>query len=45
MTASGDVADPPATVLVVRAIRPDDGAALQAFHHRLSADTIHYRFF
>jgi RimJ/RimL family protein N-acetyltransferase len=31
--------------LVVRAIRSDDATALQAFHHRLSADTVRNRFF
>lgn len=31
--------------LVVRAIRPDDTAGLQAFHGRLSAETIRKRFF
>jgi RimJ/RimL family protein N-acetyltransferase len=47
MTTRAGVADPPASVpgLVIRAIRPDDAAALQAFHHRLSADTIRNRFF
>ena len=46
MTGPG-VADHPVMVpgLVVRAIRPDDAVALQAFHHRLSADTIRNRFF
>jgi RimJ/RimL family protein N-acetyltransferase len=47
MTASAEVADPPAAVpgLLVRAIRPDDAAELQVFHQRLSADTIRNRFF
>ncbi|GAC1340539.1 MAG: hypothetical protein NVSMB29_09600 [Candidatus Dormibacteria bacterium] len=31
--------------LVVRAIRPDEAPALQAFHHRLSPDTVRRRFF
>lgn len=31
--------------LILRAIRPDDASALQAFHRRLSADTIRNRFF
>jgi RimJ/RimL family protein N-acetyltransferase len=31
--------------LVVRSIRSDDAAALQAFHERLSADTVRKRFF
>jgi RimJ/RimL family protein N-acetyltransferase len=47
VTTSVRAAHPPAAVpgLVVRAIRPDDTAALQAFHHQLSSDTIHNRFF
>jgi GNAT superfamily N-acetyltransferase len=37
----------PATgsAVVVRSIRPDDAAALQAFHRRLSDDTVRNRFF
>lgn len=31
--------------LIVRAIRPDDAPSLQAFHHRLSPDTVRNRFF
>ncbi len=31
--------------IVVRSIRSDDAKALQAFHHRLSADTVRKRFF
>jgi GNAT superfamily N-acetyltransferase len=31
--------------IYVRAIRPDDGPRLQAFHARLSTDSIVYRFF
>jgi RimJ/RimL family protein N-acetyltransferase len=47
VNTSVGVADPPAAVpgLVIRAIRADDAAALQAFHRRLSADTIRNRFF
>jgi GNAT superfamily N-acetyltransferase len=46
-TASAGTADRPAGVpgLVVRSIRSDDAAALQAFHNRLSADTVRSRFF
>jgi GNAT superfamily N-acetyltransferase len=34
-----------ARAVVVRSIRPDDASALQAFHRRLSEDTVHNRFF
>ena len=44
VTSSGTVSAAPPTV-VVRSIRPDDASALQAFHRRLSDDTIRNRFF
>ncbi len=47
MITSPSAADPPSSVpgMVVRAIRSDDGSALQAFHYRLSPDPIRSRFF
>lgn len=47
MTQSPGIAGAPPAVpgLVVRAIRPDDASALQAFHHRLSPDAVRSRFF
>ena len=47
MAAIARVADRFARVpgLVVRSIRSDDATALQAFHNRLSADTVRNRFF
>ena len=33
------------SALILRGIRPDDAAALQAFHRRLSADSVRSRFF
>ena len=36
---------PPPDAIVYRSIRPDDAAGLQAFHRRLSDDTVRNRFF
>lgn len=33
------------TPVLVRPLRPDDGAALRAFHDGLSVDTVYHRFF
>ncbi len=35
----------PLNDVVVRSIRPEDAVALQAFHRRLSDDTVRNRFF
>jgi RimJ/RimL family protein N-acetyltransferase len=47
MAGNSRVGDHPARLpgLVVRSIRPADATALQAFHNRLSADTVRNRFF
>lgn len=47
MISTVNVAAAPFSVpgMVVRAIRPDDLSRLQAFHHRLSPDTVRSRFF
>ncbi|MBJ7608954.1 MAG: GNAT family N-acetyltransferase [Candidatus Dormibacteraeota bacterium] len=46
ISSPGVVGAPPAVPgLVIRTIRPDDASALQAFHHRLTPDTIRSRFF
>lgn len=46
MTQSPGIAGAPPAVpgMVVRAVRPDDAPALQAFHHRLSPGTVRSRF-
>jgi GNAT superfamily N-acetyltransferase len=50
--AVGDAADLPAVatlrdgvIVELGRMRPDDGARLLRFHHRLSADAIYFRFF
>ncbi len=47
MISSPDAVGVPTSVpgMIVRTIRPDDAAALQAFHHRLSLDSVRSRFF